>query len=89
MRDRKIYGRRCGVFLNKKGRGDWGLVPSFHDRNGGSGEKEFSCMGEEGWLLLRYLRRSSPKETIRSLGGYGLGNSFSRKRLDDFGFIYY
>ena len=33
------YGRKCGAPLFKKVRGEWGLVPSSHDRNGESSKR--------------------------------------------------
>ena len=43
-RDGIKYGRRCGVLLHKKCRGDWGLVISSHDRNGGKSRNADSFM---------------------------------------------
>ena len=57
-RDMGKEGGMCGNPLFKKGRGDWRLVISCHDRNGGSciringAGAGKSCRGEGGILPL-------------------------------------
>ena len=55
VRERRKDGWRYGVLLCKRGRGDWRLALSSHDRNGGSseswtklGKEEFFLRGEKG-----------------------------------------
>ena len=69
-RDWKKYGRISGVLFHWKDRGDWGLVLSSHDRNGGSyngmiGAGKWKSCRDGGGLIFPLLSAEKQSEEHR------------------------